>query len=297
MVSISKAALVAISCAAFTACSWPGGVSGTPAGAPASAAAMRPHWTKTSIGTFTDPYGVAVDADGNAYVADPGSKIVWKITPKGARRELGNDWAGATGNKFDPVGISIAGGGYVVYVADKGTGTVWGVATNNGIAKIKGGFPWPHYPRGVAYVTSSSVAYADIATATPLSTRGSVRCISTACPVLTVRELNNPYGVAADDRGNVYVADAGAKEVLRIDAAGVTSIGRFADPYGVAVRPDGTKVYVADAGAKKVYEGTPDGSSWTEIGTFGDPYGVAVSAQGDVYVADPGTKDVWKLTP
>jgi DNA-binding beta-propeller fold protein YncE len=34
------------------------------------------------IGTFADPYGLAVDGSGDVYVADAGSKDVWKLTPR-----------------------------------------------------------------------------------------------------------------------------------------------------------------------------------------------------------------------
>jgi glucose/arabinose dehydrogenase len=32
------------------------------------------------VDSFADPYGVAVARDGTLYVADPGSKNVWKLT-------------------------------------------------------------------------------------------------------------------------------------------------------------------------------------------------------------------------
>jgi DNA-binding beta-propeller fold protein YncE len=53
-------------------------------------------------------------------------------------------------------------------------------------------------------------------------------------------------------------------------------------------------VFVADAGSKKVYRVA--GGSDTEIGTFADPYAVAVSLDGKrVYVADAGSKNVQEL--
>jgi sugar lactone lactonase YvrE len=280
---------------ALTACHGDPGLGASPA-APLGAAFARPHWTRTSLGKFGDPYGVAVAADGTVYVADPGGKAVWKVTSEG-RKTIGSNWPAVAGSKFDPVGISLASNGLQVFVADKGNGALWAVKADNGIVSVGNGFQWPHYPRGAAYAASPGVGYVDVTTASPGTTKGSIRCITKDCPIFAVREFANPYGVAADDRGNVYVADAGAKQVFRIDSSGVTSIGRFVDPYGVAVTPDGSSVYVADAGAKKVLQGTPDGSSWSEIGTFGDPYGVAAAADGSIYVADPGSKEVWKLTP
>jgi len=294
--AIAASALV---CAAFAACAAPASTppAASPLAARSGARVIEPHWTKVSIGRFADPYGVAVDASGTLYVADPGSKSVYRIPPGGSREVIG-DFSIAVGSKFDPQGVSIAPSGYLAYVADRGSRSVWFVKADQTVGVVHGPpSQSSHYPRGVAYgAGASNGVYVGIVTTTPLSSKGAVRCVALSCPILGAREFENPYGVAADDRGNVYVADAGAKQVFRIDASGTKSIGRFADPYGVAVTPDGSDVYVADAGAKKVFAGKPDGSSWTEIGTFGDPYGVAADARGDVYVADPGTKDVWKLT-
>jgi glucose/arabinose dehydrogenase len=36
--------------------------------------------------------------------------------------------------------------------------------------------------------------------------------------------------------------------------------------------------------------------SWSVVDSFADPYGVAVARDGTLYVADPGSKNVWKLT-
>jgi DNA-binding beta-propeller fold protein YncE len=296
--SKNRFALAIASCLLAIGCAAQNGAPTSPATVPLirPATIERVHWSKTSIGKFADPYGVAVDDRGNVFVADPGSKSVLKIKPDGSREIIG-DFSLIVGSKFDPQGVSIAPAGYLVYVADRGSGIVWSVKSNHTIAKVYTvAQTSPHYPRGVAYGSFGGV-YVDIATSSFTNPKGTVRCVVDPCPFLGQRDFANPYGIAVDDRGVVYVADAAAKEVYRVDGGGAASIGRFSDPYGVAVTPNGSAVYVADAGAKKVLQGTPDGSTWTEIGTFGDPYGVAAAANGDVYVADAGSKDVWKLTP
>jgi len=293
---VSRFTAAALSCAMLAACA---AANGTPPTASAMAigrrAAEHPHWSKVSIGTFADPYGVAVDDAGNVYVADPGSKSIVKIAPGGERTTVG-DFSAAAGSKFDPQGVSIARAPYLLYVADKGSGEIWYVKPNNTVGTIFGRVADPHYPRAVASSPSLGAVYAALATRFPLTSKGFVQCLVADCKLFVKQAFANPYGVAVDDGGSLYVADAGAKAVFRVASDGMTNIGRFADPYGVAVSRNGADVYVADAGAKKVFEGTPDGS-WTDIGTFSDPYGVAVSSRGDVYVADPGSKNVWKLTP
>ena len=81
-------------------------------------------------------------------------------------------------------------------------------------------------------------------------------------------------------------ATAGAQTLLRDDG----SFGRFADPAGVAT-DDGGRVYVADAGAGRVdvFDSASDGNR--QLGTIGAgelvrPTGVAVDNRGRIYVVD-----------
>lgn len=85
---------------------------------------------------------------------------------------------------------------------------------------------------------------------------------------------------------------------------------RFADPFGVAVGPDGS-VYVADAGeSNRIRKVTPEGSVTTLAGgregfadgaganaSFNTPSALALDAAGNLYVADTGNNRVRKVTP
>jgi len=75
--------------------------------------------------TFSDPRGVAVDADGNVYVADFGSSLLRRITPAGVVSTLagqkgvtgGQDGIGAAATFNQPQGLTINAAG-TLYVAD-----------------------------------------------------------------------------------------------------------------------------------------------------------------------------------
>lgn len=263
------------------------------------------RWTRTSIGKFADPYGVAVAlscyANCDVYVADAGARVVWRVRPDGYRHTFGNFPAG-----FDPQGVAVGQDGKV-FVADKGNRMVWEVYPDGRTIPAGPQANWPHYPRGVAADQLGDV-YTAIPTLTPLLDAGFVYPIQGFSRKSTQKFPNlkhgNPYGVAIAPTGDtIWVADAGGKDVARWyydtqKPAHWSSevLGTFVDPYGVAVDPRTSNIFVADAGAKKVWEFST-GSGWTLVGDFADPYGVAMDSQGFLYVADPGSKDVWKLTP
>ncbi len=113
--------------------------------------------------------------------------------------------------------------------------------------------------------------------------------------------LHDPRGVAVDAAGNVYVADAGNNQVLKLAAGSSTQtvlpftglqLSTGIVNYsiaGVAVDAAGD-VYVADSGNNRVVKLAAGSSTQTVLPFTGlvDPSGVAVDTAGNVYVSDPG---------
>lgn len=125
----------------------------------------------------------------------------------------------------------------------------------------------------------------------------------------------DPYGVAVDSDGTLYIADAGDNNLIRKIGVGGTittlagSVEGFADgvgsaaafhtPSGLACDAQGN-IYVADTGNHAIRKINPQGVVTTLAGNgtagfrdglgsqaqFNGPIGVAVDATGDVYVAD-----------
>ena len=138
--------------------------------------------------------------------------------------------------------------------------------------------------------------------------------------------FDDPFGVAVDRQGNVFVADAGANDrIRRISPAGIVSTlageragfadgartaARFRTPSGLAVDADG-RIYVADTGNHAIRRITPDGIVTTLAGDgipgdrdgpaasarFNGPVGVAVDASGTVYVADTYNDRIRTIDP
>lgn len=249
-----------------------------------------------SIASFNGPTGVAVDAEGNIYVADYGNNEIRKITAAGIVSTLaGNGTQGSVngaGNvaTFDgPTSVAVDPSGNI-YVAD---------ANNNQVRKIT--------PAGLV----STLAGSD--------STGSVNGIGTAAYFF------GPSGVACDVQGNVYVADAGNNLIRMITPAGnVTTVAgnnnagagngpllsaTFNNPTGLALDKAGN-IYVADmlnnlirkisGGQVSTLAGSDTTASVNGQGAaagFYFPNSVAADASGNVYVTEYVSDLIRKIDP
>ena len=106
--------------------------------------------------------------------------------------------------------------------------------------------------------------------------------------ILTVgNSVNNPYAVAVDAAGDVYVDNIFSNSIEEFTTFGTDEqIGSgLSEPTSVAVDNAGN-VYVADLGNARVVEIPANGAPETTIATGFSPWGVAVDSAGDVFVSD-----------
>jgi sugar lactone lactonase YvrE len=257
----------------------------------------------------TYPYGLAVDASGNIYVADNFSGSVSVVSPQGS------PLPGVSGLN-GPFGIAVDTQGNL-YITEDGVGeSVNDVIKETLVSTPYGNTYTPsvlptsglNTPYGIAVDTHGNVYIADgdndrIVKETP---SGSSYIQST----VPTSPLSIPMGVAVDTHGNVYIADLGNDRVLKETLSGTgytesTVVDHlFKTPVGVGVDARGN-VYVlgyTQGGYAEDYiviEETPSpGGYSTSIVSFSpiqNPYGMAVDASGNIYIASPGGDRLEKL--
>jgi sugar lactone lactonase YvrE len=206
------------------------------------------------------PDGVAVDQAGNVYIADTGDNEVRKVSPGGnITRLAGNgtacasppscgDGGSATAAQLrSPFGVAVDRAGNV-YVADAGDNEVRKVSPSGKISRVAGA--------GTACAKPPNCGDGSAATSA---------------------QLNFPAGVAADQAGNVYIADDGDNEVRKVASGG--TISRIAGSGTACSAPPACG------------DGGPAVSA-----TLGAPDGVAVDHNGNVYVADDLDNEIRKVS-
>jgi putative cell wall-binding protein/streptogramin lyase len=287
-----------------------------PAGAAVDDPRFITKWGTLGIGDgqFSNPYGVAVAADGTVYVTDLGNDRIQYFGPTGVFQ---GEW-GSTGigdGQFDfPYGVAVAADG-TVYVADYNnhriqyfgpTGVFQGEWGSTGNANGEFSFP-----SGVAVAADGTVYVADtdndrIQVFGPTGVfQGKWGSNGNADGQFSV-----PRGVAVAADGTVYVADTGNDRIQVFSPTGVfegkwgsfgSGDGQFNLPRGVAVAADGT-VYVADQINHRIQHFSPTGEfqgTWGTIGSgdgqFDSPQGVTVAPFGTVYVADRSNDRIQKF--
>ena len=107
--------------------------------------------------------------------------------------------------------------------------------------------------------------------------------------------FNNPYGVAVDAAGALYVVDHGNNSIKKIVGNTVTVICfAISNPIDVAVDNSGG-VYVTDGTTNSIVKVVNSSTVTTIASGFYSPRGIAIDASGAIYVADFGNSAVKKI--
>lgn len=261
--------------------------------------------TQTSI--FL-PFGLAVDAAGNMYIADCSNNRIRKVdAATGLVSTIaGTGNIGATGDNGPATAATLAGPSSVVldaagnlYVADAGNNAVRRVDAVTGIITTVAGTLGRHGYTGDRGPANSAT-------------------------------LNTPNGIALDSSNNLYLADTGNHAIRRVDAvtgkittvAGTGTAGyngdslpatsaQLSSPWSVTVAPTG-ELYIADQNNHRVRLVSPAGMISTVAGSgiagfsgekgpateaqLNEPASVVLDVAGNLYIADSGNNRVRKIS-
>jgi sugar lactone lactonase YvrE len=240
----------------------------------------------TTVGTgFQTPQAVAVDAAGNAYIADKSLGAVKAPVGGGALKPAGSGIGNAAG-------IAVDGAGNV-FIVDKANGLVSEVTAVSGtqstvVSSLSS-------PSGVAVDGSGNLFIADSGNNRVLEV------VAAGGAQVTVGSgFSSPRGVAVDAAGDVFVADTGHNQVIEVPAGGgspITIASALNAPSGVAVDAAGD-VYIADTGNNRIVEVPAGGGTPVVVATgssLSGPLSVALDAAGDLFIADSGNSRVLEL--
>jgi sugar lactone lactonase YvrE len=185
--------------------------------------------------TFNKPQALALDPQGNLYVADTGNSRIVEISPFGYfAPSVLLQYPGAP-TLTSPVGIAVDSSGNV-YVADSANGqgiikilpgggdlqpVVGTTNLNPGAYLIGFGSAPNNNPNGVAVDAAGDLYVSDSVLNTVEFISGSTGAAS-APYALSFSGMSVPGAVALDSQGNVYVSDTGNKQVLLMNRTQVT---------------------------------------------------------------------------
>jgi len=126
---------------------------------------------------------------------------------------------------------------------------------------------------------------------------------------LTAAKVDHLAGLAADGHGTLYIADAGADAILKVDTHSrskptvLVQSPALAGPYGLAVNPVTGALVVVSWNAGKILEVTKEGTVKVLFANsffssrFGNLTGVDFDAFGNMYVSDFSQGKVVRIDP
>jgi sugar lactone lactonase YvrE len=268
-------------------------------------------WVTTNL---TNAYGLAFDKNGNLFVVDQGSGILYEIP-------VSPETGALAPSLIFPV-VSSPAPGYRVNIGNDGKTllypAVFGANTNlyelaseppdfgsvaigsTSTESVNLSFFGTFAPASVA-VTSAAGVFTQGTGGTCIGSFSSgTNCTVNVTFAPTKPGRQNGSVLLLDANGNQLVtadiSGTGVGAGLTVDPGTIATVGSgYSAPKSVAIDYAGD-LFIADSAANKVWEIAAGGSTATAIGSgFSGPQGVAVDGAGNVYVADTGNDQIVEI--
>lgn len=243
---------------------------------------------------LAQPTGVAVDSNGNLYIADSGNNRIRKVTTAGIISTIAGTgvagYSGDGGNAIDaqldgPFGVALDSQG-ALYISDRINNRVRKVTADGIISTVAG--------TGVDGYSGDG---------------GSA----------VLAQLGRPNGITLDSQDNLYIADYDNERVRMVSKGGIISTvagngnnaytgddgpavsAGLRGPAGVAVDDSGS-LYIIELLNQVVRKVAADGTISTVAGNFAPlyadfyyPFGIAIDKNGNLFVADSYHNQIKKI--
>jgi len=247
-----------------------------------------------------NPTGVALDSSGNLYIADAGNNVIRKVASGGTITTFagnvnnsgngpgyGGDGGSATaiGALFSaPSAVALDSKGNL-YIADSKNQSVREVSNGN-LSTVVGILTTAtklNNPTGIAFDATGALYIADTGNRRVYKFAGGnlatfagngLSGFSGDNGPATAAAVFDPFGVAVDAAGNVYIADTDNSRIRKVSLSGTIT----------TIAGNGRNNYTGDGGLA------------TNASMY-FPRGVAVDAAGNVYVADTNNNVIRLLQP
>ncbi len=256
------------------------------------------------------PAAVAVDSNGNIYIADTSNHVVREVV---------------TGTAATNAGVSA---GDIITIAGTNTGGYSGDGGLSGLAELD-------FPTGVAVDSSGNIYIADSGNNVIREITASNGIINTIVGgIATAQQLNDPESVAVDSNGDLYISEQNGVRISKFSHGNLTVIAgngyigysgdnglgtnaSLDDPTAIALDSKGY-LYICDTNNSLIRKVSPQGIITTIAGTtiggkptsgdYGDggfatnallsfPRGIVVDPSGNVFVSDTPNYVVRELQP
>jgi sugar lactone lactonase YvrE len=289
----------------------------------------------TLISSGVDGVGVAADNAGYVYAtgSNTSGPAILKINASGAAQVVVgtsshyvfpcNTSGGPATNVWltDLGGVAVDSSGNI-YVSQSGNGPVYRDSGGTIMCLLPPAYPY-FWGQGIVADNAGNVFFAstgDYSVYEITASGTKIRMAGNGLPGCTGAAITDPYGVALDSNGNLYIADWYCNVIWKVSvsspgnvgiAAGTGSPGFFGDtgsalsaqlnePRGIAIDADGN-LYIADYGNNRIREvrggiintiagaGAPgfSGDGGPALSAELDhPMGIAVAPNGNVYFGD-----------